>query len=62
MNCRQYKVVQIASLGKIIFFFRGHGTYVSGDKLIATVAGVVERVNKLICVRPFKTRYAITYN
>lgn len=36
--------------------FRGHGTYIDGDKLIASVAGVVERVNKLICVRPFKTR------
>ena len=35
----------------------GHGTYSDGDdKLIASVAGVVERVNKLICVRPFKTR------
>lgn len=36
---------------------RGHGTYVDGEKLIASVAGIVERVNKLICVRPFKTRY-----
>ena len=44
------------------FFFRGHGTYVDGNKLIASVAGVVERVNKLICVRPFKTRYTISYN
>lgn len=42
---------------KFIFFFRGHGTYVDGDKLIASVAGIVDRVNKLICVRPFKTRY-----
>ncbi|XP_067016048.1 exosome complex component RRP4-like isoform X2 [Acropora muricata] len=38
-------------------YMRGHGTYIDGDKLIASVAGVVERVNKLICVRPFKTRY-----
>lgn len=38
-------------------YMRGHGTYVDGDKLTASVAGVVERVNKLICVRPFKTRY-----
>ena len=44
----------------IQIFFRGHGTYVDGDKLIASVAGVVERVNKLICVRPFKTRYNVT--
>lgn len=38
-------------------YMRGHGTYVDGEKLIASVAGIVERVNKLICVRPFKTRY-----
>lgn len=38
-------------------YMRGHGTYADGDKLIASVAGIVERVNKLICVRPFKTRY-----
>ncbi|XP_048587071.1 exosome complex component RRP4 [Nematostella vectensis] len=38
-------------------YMRGHGTYVQDEKLIASVAGVVERVNKLICVKPFKTRY-----
>ncbi|ELT97658.1 hypothetical protein CAPTEDRAFT_115301 [Capitella teleta] len=38
-------------------FMRGHGTYMEDDKLHASVAGVVERVNKLICVRPIKTRY-----
>lgn len=37
--------------------FRGHGTYVEGEDLKASVAGVVERVNKLILVRPLKTRY-----
>lgn len=26
------------------------------DKLIASVAGVVERVNKLVCVRALKAR------
>ncbi|KAG8249818.1 Exosome complex component RRP4 [Homalodisca vitripennis] len=36
---------------------RGHGTYVEGDDLKASVAGVVEKVNKLIMVRPLKTRY-----
>ena len=35
----------------------GHGTYAEGDTLIASVAGVVERVNRLICVRPLKARY-----
>ncbi|KXJ29635.1 exosome complex component RRP4 [Exaiptasia diaphana] len=38
-------------------YMRGHGTFVQDDKLIASVSGIVERVNKLICVRPFNTRY-----
>ncbi|GAA6069963.1 exosome complex component RRP4 [Tachysurus ichikawai] len=35
----------------------GHGTYMDDEKLTASVAGEVERVNKLICVRPLKTRF-----
>ncbi|KAF6018664.1 EXOSC2 [Bugula neritina] len=40
-------------------YMRGHGTYFDVDegKILASVAGCVERVNKLICVRPLKTRY-----
>lgn len=39
-------------------YMRGHGTYCSDqDILCASVAGVVERVNKLISVTPLKTRY-----
>ncbi|XP_077778253.1 exosome complex component RRP4 isoform X2 [Podarcis muralis] len=38
-------------------YMRGHGTYLGGEKLIASVAGVVDRVNKLICVKALKTRY-----
>ncbi|KAK2185421.1 hypothetical protein NP493_237g01048 [Ridgeia piscesae] len=38
-------------------FMRGHGTYMEDDKLYASVAGCVERVNKLICVKPVKSRY-----
>ena len=39
-------------------YLRGHGTYVAEDgTLVASVAGVVERVNKLISVRPVKARY-----
>ncbi|XP_008250431.1 exosome complex component RRP4 isoform X2 [Oryctolagus cuniculus] len=38
-------------------FMRGHGTYMGEEKLIASVAGCVERVNKLICVKALKTRY-----
>lgn len=38
-------------------FMRGHGTYMDDEKLTASVAGEVERVNKLICVKPLKTRF-----
>lgn len=38
-------------------FMRGHGTYLYEGELIASVAGIVERVNRLICVRPLKSRY-----
>ena len=37
-------------------FFRGHGTYLNDNKLYASIAGVVERVNKLISVRPLRTK------
>ena len=36
---------------------RGHGTYHSEDgKLVASVAGVVQRINRLISVRPLQSR------
>nr|CAG4651981.1 EOG090X09DD [Triops cancriformis] len=38
-------------------FMRGHGTNMQDEALRATVAGLVERVNKLISVRPLKSRY-----
>ncbi|KAG4091792.1 hypothetical protein H8356DRAFT_1312924 [Neocallimastix lanati (nom. inval.)] len=38
-------------------FMRGHGTYAQEDVVMASVAGVVERVNKLISVKPLRTRY-----
>ncbi|KAG1056022.1 hypothetical protein G6F46_001142 [Rhizopus delemar] len=38
-------------------FMRGHGTYTDGEGVISSVAGVVEKVNKLLSVRPLKTRY-----
>lgn len=38
-------------------YMRGHGTYFEDSKLQASVAGVVETVNKLIHVNPMKTRY-----
>ncbi|KAI7883820.1 uncharacterized protein EV154DRAFT_450029 [Mucor mucedo] len=39
-------------------FMRGHGTYTDGEgTVISSVAGAVERVNKLLSVKPLKTRY-----
>ena len=38
-------------------YFRGHGTYMQDECLYASVAGIVERVNQLISVRPLKSRY-----
>lgn len=40
-------------------FLRGHGTFIDKkSRLVASVAGTVERVNKLISVRPPKARYS----
>lgn len=36
---------------------RGHGTQVVDDQLQATVCGIVDRVNKLVTVRPLHRRY-----
>lgn len=53
--------LQVVSPGDIITedtgFMRGHGTFVDEGKLLASVAGVVEKVNKLICVQPLQSRY-----
>lgn len=38
-------------------FMKGHGTYVEGEDIKASVAGVMEQVNKLISIKPLKSRY-----
>ncbi|GAA6059728.1 hypothetical protein JCM10212_000256 [Sporobolomyces blumeae] len=38
-------------------WMRGHGTYVQDDQVLASVAGTLERVNKLVSVRPLRTKY-----
>ena len=35
----------------------GHGTMIAEGNLVATVSGTIERVNKLISVRPMSQRY-----
>lgn len=37
--------------------FRGHGTYMSGNKIYSSVAGTISRVNRLLSVKPLKGRY-----
>lgn len=52
---------QLVSPGDVITreggYMRGHGTYTKEDILYASVAGAVQRVNKLISVTPPKTKY-----
>mmetsp|Transcript_1001 Transcript_1001/g.2394 ORF Transcript_1001/g.2394 Transcript_1001/m.2394 type:complete len:318 (-) Transcript_1001:112-1065(-) len=51
---------QLVTPGEVIAesgFLRGHGSYIKNERLVASVSGVVERVNRLISVRPLKARY-----
>ena len=43
--------------GDVSELLKGHGTQSLGNKLVATVCGRLERINKLVSVRPLKTRY-----
>lgn len=51
----------ITSPGEVVTsakeFMRGHGTYTEGDNVLSTVAGTIERVNKLVSVRSVRQRY-----
>ncbi|KAK1924455.1 putative exosome complex exonuclease rrp4 [Papiliotrema laurentii] len=38
-------------------YMRGHGTYVESDQIVSSVSGTIQRVNKLISVKPVKSRY-----
>ncbi|KAF9522421.1 exosome complex exonuclease rrp4 [Crepidotus variabilis] len=39
-------------------FMRGHGTYVDNEEVVASVAGTIQRVNKLISVKAIRSRYS----
>ena len=39
-------------------FMRGHGTIVTNEHLSSSIAGVVERVNKVVSVKPVRARSA----
>lgn len=36
---------------------RGHGTFMKDDAIYSALSGVVEKVNRLICVKALKSRY-----
>eukprot|EP00347_Sterkiella_histriomuscorum_P013306 403365220 len=38
-------------------FIAGHGTYEQDGKIYASLAGIVHRIDKVICVRPLKTSF-----
>ncbi|KAJ3377309.1 exosome non-catalytic core subunit rrp4 [Lobulomyces angularis] len=53
--------LKIVTPGEIITddqqYMRGHGTYSNEENLVASLGGVIERVNKLISVKPLRARY-----
>ncbi|TDG51553.1 hypothetical protein AWZ03_002013 [Drosophila navojoa] len=57
----QEQLPRIYTPGEVLMpeagFMRGHGTFVEDENIKASVAGVIEKVNKLISVRPLKSRY-----
>ncbi|WVR07298.1 hypothetical protein IAU60_004339 [Kwoniella sp. DSM 27419] len=38
-------------------YMRGHGTYVEETSVVSSVTGTIERVNKLISVKPVRSKY-----
>ena len=40
---------------------RGHGTYVEDESVVSSVSGTIQRVNKLISVKPIKSRWVLGY-
>ncbi|KAK3828096.1 MAG: hypothetical protein J3Q66DRAFT_276604 [Benniella sp.] len=55
-------LVHVVTPGQVITsdtaFMRGHGTYVEQEQVLSSLAGIVDRVNKLISVRPLHSRYS----
>jgi len=45
-----------AECGHALSCCRGHGTFARDGVLVASVAGVVQRLNKLVSVRPVSSR------
>ena len=52
--------VRVAADGRV--WCRGHGTSDQDGEVVATLCGMVERVNKLVYVRTLRARYARTFD
>ncbi|KAL7584349.1 exosome complex component RRP4 homolog isoform X1 [Lactuca sativa] len=61
LNCRRRRHSDRprppASAYDFLFLLRGHGTTELEGEVVATVCGVIERVNKLVYVRTLRARY-----
>jgi hypothetical protein len=60
LSCHHHFVIS-EELTLTFSYYRGHGTQVVDGKLVATVCGLVERVNKLVTVRPVHQRCATSH-
>lgn len=59
MICQEDIVVPGQAITNEGGYLRGHGSYIGGPDafLVSSVAGYIDRINKLVSVRPFKSRY-----
>lgn len=54
--CMYAFAIYVAIFIFLLNFLRGHGTLDLNGELVATLCGVVERVNKLVYVRALRAR------
>ena len=52
--------VRVAADGRV--WCRGHGTSDQDGEVVATLCGMVERVNKLVYIRTLRARYTRTFD
>jgi exosome complex component RRP4 len=57
MRCVLFCMVEYWNRIEVQSKCSGHGTFVDQEAVISSVAGTIERVNKLVTVRAVRTRY-----
>jgi exosome complex component RRP4 len=50
-----------AKISSAAGLMRGHGTYLEGDSLYSSLAGVVVQTNKLVRVKPVRSRFSLAF-